>query len=438
LYEDRIKFSFLIKSGTCSADINSQKYLNSIVAHVIPITAYILVGAHTVNSEEGGTDMTGKPAENTMITRGITMMQGGDDPATAGHYDIFCNIGTILTSSLDPDEVFRRVMSVIGEYFAPQYWSLLLLDDETGCLKFEIVMGVNAEPLNDFCLEPGEGIAGWVCRHGRPLVIEDVRYDTRFSSRTDELLGFDTRSVVCVPLLNGRNRIIGVIELINKVASTPDTSDVEERFTNIDMAILSSIGVFTGIAAENAFLHQKVVELAMIDSLTGLNNRLCFSEAFEREVERMVRYNQKLCVLMADIDNFKMINDTHGHLMGDKILCAIADILRSSVRKSDIVARYGGDEFVILMPMADEAKGHIVATRIRDLLAEWNETSPLPDTTLGLSIGIHEADRENVKDILIKADEKLYQEKEHRKKPEDIVSDTQIRRYLRDTLAGER
>jgi diguanylate cyclase (GGDEF)-like protein len=369
-----------------------------------------------------------------VITQSIKRISGADDTSVTSRYDIFSNIGRILTSSLDPDEVFRRVMKVIGEYFAPQYWSLLMMEDDTGRLKFEIVMGVNAEKLIDFSLEPGEGIAGWVCQNGEPLVIEDVRYDTRFSPRVDELLGFTTRSVVCVPLLNGKNKIIGVIELINKIPSKQGTSGINDCFTDIDMAILSSIGVFTGIAAENAFLHQKVIDMAMIDSLTGLNNRLYFNKAFEREVERVLRYGHKICVLMIDVDNFKTVNDTYGHLAGDEVLRAIADILQSSVRKSDVVARYGGDEFIILLPMADEAKGIAVAARIRELFWAWNKTAPVSSIQLGLSIGIHEAGSDNVKDILIKADEKLYQEKQLCKKAEDIVSENQVRRYLRDTL----
>jgi diguanylate cyclase (GGDEF)-like protein len=372
-----------------------------------------------------------------VITQSMKMIKGANETPANSQYDIFSNIGQILTSSLDPDEVFRRVMQVIGDFFAPQYWSLLLMEDDTERLKFEIVMGVNAENLIAFSLEPGEGIAGWVCQNGAPLVIEDVRYDKRFSSRVDELLGFTTRSVVCVPLLNGRNKIIGVIELINKIPSRQGSSGADERFTDMDMALLSSIGVFTGIAAENAFLHQKVVDMAMIDSLTGLNNRLYFNQAFDREVERVLRYSHNICVLMIDVDDFKMVNDTYGHLVGDEVLRAIADILQSSVRKSDVVARYGGDEFVILMPMADEAKGRAVAARIQELLGAWNETSPISGVQLGLSIGIHEAGPDNVKDILIRADEKLYQEKQHCKKAEDIVSENQVRSYLRDTLVRE-
>lgn len=351
-------------------------------------------------------------------------------------YDIFSNIGRILTSSLDPQEVFHRVMLVIGEFFAPQHWSLLLKDEDTGVLKFELVMGIDPGKLKDVSLEPGEGIAGWVCQHGESLVVEDAQHDARFSPRVDELLGFKTKSVVCVPVLNGKNEVIGAIELINEISPKRPAMGTGDIFT--DVALLSSIGVFTGIAAENAFLHQKIVDLAMIDSLTGLNNRLYFNEAFDQEVERVLRYGHTICVLLADLDRFKGINDTFGHLVGDKALRAVADILRASVRKADILARFGGDEFVILMPQADESKGRILADRIQSLIREWNEKEHLPGVTLQVSIGIHEAGPENIKSVLVKADEKLYQDKRYRKRADEIIADDEMRRYLLAKISNKR
>jgi len=327
-------------------------------------------------------------------------------------------------------------MIVIGEFFAPQHWSLLLKDDDTGELKFELVMGINPEKLEKISLEPGEGIAGWVCQHGEPLVVENVQRDKRFSPRIDELLGFKTKSVVCVPVLNGRNQVIGAIELINEISPDRPAMGTGDIYT--DVALLSSIGVFTGIAAENAFLHQKIVDLAMVDSLTDLNNRLYFNEIFEREVERVLRYGHTICVLMADIDHFKMINDTLGHLVGDKALRAVADILKASVRKSDILARFGGDEFVILMTQADESKGRILAERIQRSIGDWNDAETLPGVTLQLSIGIHEAGPENIRNVLKDADVKLYRDKRYRKRADEIITDDEMRRYLLDKISSNR
>ncbi len=341
--------------------------------------------------------------------------------------DIFCTIGRALTSSLDPGEVFQRVMKVIGKFFSPRNWSLLLIEEQTGRLKFEIVMGVDANKLKHVYLEPGEGIAGWVCENNQPVVAEDVHKDSR--------LDFTTHSVICVPLLNGKNKVIGAIELINKISTTTNatnnaTPSTNNCFTKLDLAILSSIGAFTGVAAENAFLHERIKELAMIDSLTGLNNRHYFNEQFRVETERVKRYDQPICVLMIDVDNLKTINDRLGHLTGDKALCTIADILKSSIRESDVLARFGGDEFVILMPMAGKEKGIELKNRIQYLMDKRNENPPIPGIRLSASIGIHAAMPENVQNLIKMADQELYKNKYYRKKAEELTAEDQIKQYL--------
>lgn len=372
-------------------------------------------------------------------TSSISLIETYLDPSS-DQSDIFCDIGRVLTSSLDPKEVIKRVMYIIGDFFSPCNWSLLLMEQETGRLRFEIVLGVDSEKLKGVYIEKGEGIVGWVCTNGKPVLVEDAQNDPRFSSRLDNILDFSTNSIVCVPLLNGNNKVVGAIELINKIvppsikyASGPDAKEIipsKSNFTEMDMKILSSIGAFTGIAAENAFLHQKVKELAMIDALTGINNRHYFDEILQKEIERVSRYKYTICVLMIDVDDFKNINDNFGHLAGDRILRSIADILRISVRESDYLARFGGDEFVILMPYADESEGFKLANRIQELIMKWNGKEFAQGPKIGLSIGVYEAGPENINNVLNGADRELYKCKSIRKKPGELTSDEQMRRYL--------
>jgi diguanylate cyclase (GGDEF)-like protein len=112
---------------------------------------------------------------------------------------------------------------------------------------------------------------------------------------------------------------------------------------------------------------------------------------------------------MMDVDGLKAINDYHGHITGDKVLCAVANILKSSVRESDILARFGGDEFVILIPMADKARGIELSKRIHKLIHQWNEKTLIPGVKLGLSIGIYASGPENVDNLITMADQELYQ-----------------------------
>lgn len=360
-------------------------------------------------------------------------MSRTDTVISTNQSEIFCGIGRALTSSLDPREVFRRVMQLIGGHFSPRNWSLLLVEEGTGRLRFEIAMGVDSERLRGFMLEPGEGIVGWVCEHGEPQVVVDAQTDPRFSSRLDAVIGFKTYSVVCVPLLNGSNKVIGALELINKVRPAPDGSPATwegEPFTGLDLSILAAIGSFAGVAAENAFLHEKVRELAMLDPLTGLSNRYYFNEVYSREVKRSKRYGHPLCIMMMDVDNLKAINDHHGHLVGDRALGIVGSILKESVRETDLVARFGGDEFVVLLPVSNEESGREVAGRIRERLAAWNENPALPGIRLGLSIGLHAAGPEEADQLLLLADQDLYHSKGRRAGIEEITSEDRMRRYL--------
>jgi len=352
---------------------------------------------------------------------------------------VFCDIGRVLTSSLNSKEVFHRIMTVIGDFFAPRNWSLLLREKGSGQLRFEIVMGVDAQRLKKVRVEEGEGIAGWVSLHGQPVVVEDVRTDPRFSSRIDEILGFVTQSVVCVPLLNGNNQVVGVIELVNRVGPRADGGGEAggQIFTADDMAILSAIGAFAGIGAENAFLHQKAQTLAMVDPLTGISNRLHFNEAFSHEVKQVRRYGHSLCLLMLDIDGLKGVNDGRGHLVGDQLLVAAAGLLRNAVRASDVVARLGGDEFVILMPQAVESQGRELARRIEAAVARWNQADPLTGVRLGISIGVQAGGPAEVDSLLADADRDLYLVKNKRKGLRESPHEEQVRRYLWDNLAED-
>jgi len=348
---------------------------------------------------------------------------------------IFCTIGRILTSSLQPKDVIEKVMHLIGKYFSPQNWSLLLINEATNTLTFEIVMGTDADKLKGIHIHKGEGIVGWVCDNAKAAIVEDTSKDIRFSSRLDTLISFKTHSIVCVPLLNAENKVIGAIELINKITSPTNKHKekmipMHNNFTKNDMKILSSIATFTGIAIENSFLYKKVEELVMVDSLTGINNRHFFDEIFQQEIEKVKRYKRHMCLLMIDIDNFKMINDTFGHVTGDRILRSVADILRVTIRDSDFLARFGGDEFVIIMPEAKEINAFGLIRRIQEMISKWNTTETVKGLTLNVSIGIHEAGAENIDTILIDADKDLYQCKVFRKKSEELTSPEEIQRYL--------
>jgi diguanylate cyclase (GGDEF)-like protein len=161
--------------------------------------------------------------------------------------------------------------------------------------------------------------------------------------------------------------------------------------------------------------HERYKKLATRDLLTGVYNRNYFNETIIRDIELARRRDERLSFILIDVNDFKMINDTYGHLHGDGVLRACADILRKSVRKSDFLCRYGGDEFVIVTPQpACEANGPLFE-RIRTNLEEWNSRYATLDYRLSFSIGcaVWEQGRD-VLQVIHKADEEMYRNKRSR------------------------
>lgn len=316
------------------------------------------------------------------------------------HLSFFVNIGKAIVRSKTIEETLHEIMFQIGEVFTPLNWSLLLRNGETGDLSFTMVVGQNADKLKGLQLPRGEGIAGWIAETGQALIIEDVTKDTRFSPRVDRFTGFKTESIIGVPLKSG-GKVFGVIELINKLDGG--------AFTPYDLKVLTTIADFAAISIEKAYYYNALKKMASVDSLTGTYNRGYFDRAFERELAVSKRYGTPLSLLMADINKFKEINDTHGHPEGDRVLKTLAQLLASCVRKVDLVCRFGGDEFVVLMPNTPRDKAEMLKQRILDRIAYQNTLNPkIPFT---VAVGIHAVDLDNHEDTLMMLDSEMYRHK---------------------------
>jgi len=281
----------------------------------------------------------------------IKVLQGKSKQLT-----IFHEIGKALTSTLDIKEIMSVIMDKVNDLLEPENWSLLLLDEKKKELFFEIVVGKNRDTMQDVRLKVGEGIAGWVAKTGEPLLVADVENDKRFTKKVDKLTDFKTESVVCVPL-KCRGKILGVIELINRVS--------KKLYNEGDLLILLIIADYAAIALENATYFQKVQELTVTDDLTKLYNSRYLHEFVDVELKKVERYGGNFSMIFMDLDHFKQVNDTHGHLVGSQLLLEIANVIKDELRDIDFAARYGGDEFVIGMTHTDKAGAHIVAKRLR-------------------------------------------------------------------------
>ena len=314
---------------------------------------------------------------------------------------IFHDVAKALTSSLDLDSILQTIMEKMAEYFRPDTWSLLMVDEARDELYFAIAVGDKAEVLKNVRLKVGEGIAGWVAKNGEARVVADVRTDPFFASRVDEATKWETRSVICVPL-RSKLRVLGVIQLVN-VDMT--------RFTDSELFFLQSLGDFAAIAIENARWVEKIQELTITDDCTGLYNARHLYKTLETEVYRSSRFGYEFSILFIDLDHFKAVNDTHGHLVGSKLLAEIGYLVKAQLRLIDFAYRYGGDEFVVLLPQTSKDQALVVAKRLQDAM---RTTRFCRDEGLNLnvlaSIGLatYPHDARTAHDIIRQADEMMY------------------------------
>jgi diguanylate cyclase (GGDEF)-like protein len=141
------------------------------------------------------------------------------------------------------------------------------------------------------------------------------------------------------------------------------------------LRLISTMTNHLALALKNATEHQKIQELAVTDELTGLYNRRAFQHALDKELRRSKRYQKSLSLIMLDIDGFKEINDTFGHQAGDEVLKTLAAYLRSGVRDTDLIARYGGDEFAIILPETKAHEAAVLAERLKNSISHHSVTT---------------------------------------------------------------
>src|SRR3989440_924121 len=315
--------------------------------------------------------------------------------------NIFHDVAKALTSSLDLDSILQTIMDKMAEYFRPENWSLLMVDGEKNELYFAIAVGTAAETLKNVRLKVGEGIAGWVAKHGERLIVPDVYTDPRFAKRIDEMTKWETRSIICVPL-RSKLRVLGVIQLVNVHL---------DHFTNQETFFLQSLCDYAAIAIENARAVEKIQELTITDDCTGLYNARHLYKTLEAEVYRSARFGYEFSVIFMDLDHFKLVNDTYGHLVGSKLLQEIGFKVKSQLRLIDYAFRYGGDEFVILLPQTEKNSALVVAKRLQEMM---RKTQFLTDEGLNLNVrcsmglATYPEDAKSSHEIIRQADEMMY------------------------------
>lgn len=266
----------------------------------------------------------------------------------------------------------------------------LALEMASGFLELPQYQGLN--------FGMGEGVTGAAAELGKPILVPNVLQDDRVKFKEQPEL--PKGALLSVPMLYDE-KVMGVMTFFH---------DKTHAFDEQDVMMLDTLGALVSIALKNTQLYEETLELATTDPLTGVMNRRAMERLVENEMVRAQRFSTPLSLLMIDVDHFKIYNDRMGHLMGDIALKEVAHCLQQSVRKVDGVARFGGEEFCVILPQTDPEAAAEVAEKlllaVRSLQVQGAEEQPLGH--LSVSIGVAWFPDSSEQELLGAADQALY------------------------------
>lgn len=250
---------------------------------------------------------------------------------------------------LDLKVMLKEILSWANTFVPSESGSILLDDpvlnqnkEKSGVLYFVACFGKGSGALVETTLPATLGIAGQTYTTGRPYISKKVGEDKLFYSDIDKKTHFQTKSIICAPI-RIKNSTIGVIELINRLNGID--------YDNNDLTLLKIFAEYTSTLIQNSLDAKRFGELSIRDNLTGLFNDRYFFDRLTKDLARALRKGSDLSLLFLDLDRFKEVNDAHGHLAGSSVLTEVGGILSSKLTvKNGTAARYGGDEFVVILP----------------------------------------------------------------------------------------
>ena len=316
------------------------------------------------------------------------------------HLRVFHDVARALTSSLELEEILGAIMDKMAQFFGPERWSMLMVDDVANELYYAIAVGENTESLKGLRVPMGEGVAGWVASTGNPLVVPDVALDPHWSAFALKHPDLRIKSIACVPVRSG-NKTLGVIQLLNSKL---------DLLSEYSISFLRILCDYAAIAIQNARSMTLIQELTITDDVTGLFNARHLYTLLDEQVAQ----GQVFSLMFVDLDHFKSVNDTHGHLIGSRLLAEIGGLLKRCLGPNNSAFRYGGDEFVALLPGMGKsaASGTTMALREDLRAARFLEGAGLSLNVSGsFGLATYPEDGSTVPTILRAADTMMYEAK---------------------------
>ena len=308
---------------------------------------------------------------------------------------------------LDIEQIADVSIKNIPKLVRARFASLYILDETNNILHLykhnhpfliNKIVSLNQNPpsLMVMAVRSKELIfVGDINTHKKPIIRKSQRAFAQ---------NYRTKNCAIVPLVC-QDRVVGVLNLADKIEG--------DCFTCGDIALIELFSQLVGASIGNIKLFEKIQHQATTDGLTGLVNHKTFYEILERELWRSRRYGGQISLIMVDVDNLKKINDTYGHRAGDKVIREISRRIKECIRQIDTAARYGGDEFAVILPNTSLNEATIVAQRMVEAVANSPTTWNKEQITLSISVGLGQYDADtNPEDITSRSDQALYTAKQ--------------------------
>lgn len=331
----------------------------------------------------GNFDTTGRLIEIQVVGHDITDRKMAEIAARQHNRELSAlhNATAALLTTLDPEALLGRILdAAISAIPAAKKGMIHLIAQDTGQLEMRASVGYSDPRIIRIRVPSSVSYVAKSVRERNPLLIQNLQADPAYRN-SSVIEAREVLSAIVAPLIL-KNQVLGAVSL---------ESNQVDAFNDNDLRLLVSFAATATAAIHNANLHSEVQKLAITDALTNLYNRRGFYELGQREVERSRRYKRPLVAIMMDIDHFKFINDFYGHAAGDQVLQAVAKRCSENLRRIDILGRFGGDEFTILLPETDMFTASGVAERVRQYVANrpvMTDTSPV---TITVSLGVARA-----------------------------------------------
>ncbi len=309
-----------------------------------------------------------------------------------------------ISSSLNLNDVLFKILLLAGEVINFSSGTIYLLDEERESIvpmaTTDCLLGGRSPETIDYYMP--DNVIAFAVRSGEMVTLEQGKPGFYQISKRPE-----TNIILILPLKD-QDESLGVLVV---------ESEDRDIFRLEEQELLNTFANHAAVAIRNAQLFTRTKQMAIMDGLTDLYNRQYFDQILNQAITQVKRKNSFLTIIMVDVNDLKFINDYFGHVMGDYVIKAAASVLQRSVRETDTVCRYGGDELVILLPNTSEEEAVIVHKRILENVAKWNEEeNKYPDIGLSLSIGCATAQgKDGLSDILTRADKKMYEDKRRHK-----------------------